>query len=57
MKIVYNNILPVKEFTVMNLFGVIFALKAYDNISFEKEAYTYQYDYSYLKKRKKISLD
>lgn len=27
--------------------------KAYENISFEREAYTYQYDNSYLKKRKK----
>ena len=26
---------------------------AYENISFEREAYTYQYDYSYLEKRKK----
>lgn len=99
MKIVYNNILPVKGFTAMNLFGVVFARneyrplnrriqnheaihtaqmkemmyilfyiwylvewliklfrygrKAYENISFERESYTYQYDYSYLKKRKK----
>jgi hypothetical protein len=26
---------------------------AYENISFEREAYTYQYDYSHLEKRKK----
>ena len=25
----------------------------YENISFEREAYTYQYDYSHLEKRKK----
>lgn len=99
MKIVYNNILPVKGFTAINLFGVVFARKeykplirriqnheaihtvqmkemfyvffylwylvewlvklfrygrnAYENISFEREAYTYQYDYSHLEKRKK----
>lgn len=99
MKIVYNNILPVKGFTAINLFGVVFARKeykplirriqnheaihtvqmkemfyvffylwylvewlaklfrygrnAYENISFEREAYTYQYDCSYLEKRKK----
>lgn len=99
MKIVYNNILPVKGFTAMNLFGIIFARNeykplarriqnheaihtvqmkemfyvffylwylvewlvklfrygrnAYENISFEREAYTYQYDYSHLEKRKK----
>lgn len=99
MKIVYNNILPVKGFTAMNLFGIIFARNeykplarriqnheaihtvqmkemlyiffylwylvewlvklfrygrnAYENISFEREAYTYQYDYFYLEKRKK----
>ena len=99
MKIVYNNILPVKGFTAMNLFGIIFARNeykplarriqnheaihtvqmkemlyiffylwylvewlvklfrygrnAYENISFEREAYTYQYYYSYLEKRKK----
>lgn len=29
--------------------------KAYDNISFEREAYTYQFDYSYLKKRKRFA--
>ena len=94
MKIVYNNILPVKGFTAMNLFGIIFARNeykplarriqnheaihtvqmkemlyiffylwylvewlvklfrygrnAYENISFEREAYTYHYDYFYL---------
>ena len=99
MKIVYNNILPVKGFTAMNLFGIIFARNeykplarriqnheaihtvqmkemlyiffyfwylvewlvklfrygrnAYENISFEREAYTYQDDYSHLEKRKK----
>ena len=99
MKIVYNNILPVKWFAAMNLFGIIFARNeykplarriqnheaihtvqmkemlyiffylwylvewlvklfrygrnAYENISFEREAYTYQYDYSHLEKRKK----
>ena len=99
MKIVYNNILPVKGFTAMDLFGIIFARNeykplarriqnheaihtvqmkemlyiffyfwylvewlvklfrygrnAYENISFEREAYTYQYDYSHLEKRKK----
>ena len=99
MKIVYNNILPVKGFTAMNLFGIIFARNeykplarriqnheaihtvqmkemlyiffyfwylvewlvklfgygrnAYENISFEREAYTYQYDYSHLEKRKR----
>ena len=99
MKIVYNNILPVKGFTAMNLFGIIFARNeykplarriqnheaihtvqmkemlyiffyfwylvewlvklfrygrnAFENISFEREAYTYQYDYSHLEKRKK----
>ncbi len=99
MKIVYNNILPVKGFAAMNLFGIIFARNeykplarriqnheaihtvqmkemlyiffylwylvewlvklfrygrnAYENISFEREAYTYQYDYSHLEKRKK----
>ena len=99
MKIVYNNILPVKGFTAMNLFGIIFARNeykplarriqnheaihtvqmkemlyiffyfwylvewlvklfrygrnAYENISFERGAYTYQYDYSHLEKRKK----
>lgn len=26
--------------------------KAYENISFEREAYTYQYDYTYLHRRK-----
>lgn len=26
--------------------------KAYENISFEREAYTYQYDYTYLYRRK-----
>lgn len=26
--------------------------KAYENISFEREAYTYQYDYTYLNRRK-----
>lgn len=95
----YNNILPIKGFTAINLFGVIFARneykplnrriqnheaihtaqmkemlyvffylwylvewfvklfrygrKSYENISFEREAYTFQYDYSYLEKRKK----
>lgn len=29
MKIIYNNILPVKGYVAMNLFGVIFARKAY----------------------------
>ncbi|KKB59919.1 hypothetical protein HMPREF1535_00191 [Parabacteroides goldsteinii DSM 19448 = WAL 12034] len=29
MKIVYNNILPVKGFTAMNLFGIIFARNEY----------------------------
>ena len=99
MKIVYNNILPVKGFAAMNLVGIIFARNeykplarriqnheaihtvqmkemlyiffylwylvewlvklfrygrnAYENISFEREAYTYQYDYSHLEKRKK----
>lgn len=98
MKIVYNNILPVKGFTAMNLFGIIFARNeykpltrriqnheaihtvqmkemlyiffyfwylvewlvklfrygrnAYENISFEREAYTYQF-----RKTEKISLD
>lgn len=91
--------MPVKGFTAMNLFGIIFARNeykplarriqnheaihtvqmkemlyiffylwylvewlvklfrygrnAYENISFEREAYTYQYDYFYLEKRKK----
>ena len=29
MKIVYNNILPVKGFAAMNLFGIIFARNEY----------------------------
>lgn len=99
MKIIYNRWIPVKGFRAMNIFGVIFARKefeelskrtlnheaihtaqmkellyvffylwygvewlvklfrygrkgAYRNISFEREAYTHQYDYDYLSKRK-----
>lgn len=99
MKIIYNNLIPVKGFRAMNLFGVIFARKefkelskrtlnheaihtaqmkemgyiffylwylvewfvklfrcgrkgAYRNISFEREAYIYQCDYSYQNQRK-----
>ena len=94
MTIVYNNILPVKGFTAMNLFGIIFARNeykplarriqnheaihtvqmkemlyiffyfwylvewlvklfrygrnAYENISFEREAYTYPGSYTHL---------
>lgn len=100
MKIIYNNIIPLKEFDAMNIFGVIFArkeygelpkevinherihtaqmkellyipyyiiyrteylynlckyknsLEAYDNISFEKEAYLHENDLEYCKTRK-----
>lgn len=101
MKIVYNNLIPFKGFTAINLFGIVFARKeykelsqrtinheaihtaqmwellyvffyiwyliewfiklfrygkkAYENISFEKEAYTYQYDYTYLHRRKRYA--
>lgn len=102
MKIIYNNIIPVKGFRAMNLFGVVFARnefkdlsqrtlnheaihtaqmremlymffylwyviewlvklcrfgrkKAYRNISFEREAYENQFEYTYLKRRKKYS--
>lgn len=33
MKIVYNNIIPVKGFSAINLFGVIFARKEYKELS------------------------
>lgn len=33
MKIIYNNILPIKGFTAINLFGVIFARKEYKPLS------------------------
>ena len=99
MVIIYNNVIPVKGFSAMNLFGLIFARKAfkplpklvinhesihtkqiielgfiffyiiyviewiirlcqygkkraYYEISFEKEAYNHQYDFSYLENRK-----
>lgn len=101
MKIVYNNLIPFKGFTAINLFGIVFARKeykelsqrtinheaihtaqmrellyvffyiwylfewlsklfwhgkkAYENISFEREAYTYQYDYTYLHRRKRYA--
>lgn len=97
MKVIYNKVIPIKGFSAINLFGIVFARKgsvivsrllnheaihtaqmremayfgfylwyivewfiklfrygrkAYENISFEREAYTYQYDPEYLKKRK-----
>lgn len=101
MKILYNNLIPFKGFTAINLFGIVFARKeykelsqrtinheaihmaqmrellyvffyiwyliewliklfrygkkAYENISFEREAYTYQYDYTYLHRRKRYA--
>ena len=103
MKIIYNNIIPFKGFSAINLFGVIFARKgtfisfrvknheaihtaqmkellyigfylwyiiewlillikfrfnnskAYNSISFEKEAYDKMYDPDYLKSRKSYS--
>ena len=33
MKIIYNNILPLKGFAAINLFGVIFARKGYEPLS------------------------
>jgi hypothetical protein len=97
MKIIYNNIIPLKGFIAINLFGLIFArkgmtvnrrtlnheaihtaqmkemfyvffyvwyvvewiiriprykAKAYENISFEREAYTRMANDSYLKERR-----
>ena len=33
MKIIYNNILPIKGFIAMNLFGVLFVRKKYNPLS------------------------
>jgi hypothetical protein len=100
MKIIYNNIIPVKGFTAINLCGVIFARKdkavsptvinhemihtaqirellyvffyilyvaewlaklikyrkrAYENISFEREAYANAGDGDYLSRREKYA--
>ncbi|SHF48810.1 hypothetical protein [Dysgonomonas macrotermitis] len=33
MKIIYNNILPIKGYIAINLFGIIFARKEYKQIS------------------------
>ncbi len=100
MKIIYNNILPVKGFAAINLFGVLFVRhgititsrimnheqihtrqmkellyvffyiiyvlewivklfrygkRSYHNISFEREAYSNEYDGDYLKYRKQYS--
>ena len=101
MKIIYNNIIPVKGFSAINLFGFVFSRKecaplsestinherihtaqmkellyvffylfyllewliklfrygkrSYYNISFEREAYSNEYDASYLRKRKRYS--
>lgn len=32
MKVIYNNVLPLKGFTAMNLFGVILARKEYGEL-------------------------
>ena len=103
MKVIYNKYFPLKNFTAINLFGLIFArieykdlekyelnhekihtyqiiellgvlyyllyaiewlfrlcqyrdtLKAYHNISFEREAYTNHFDLGYLKGRRPYS--
>jgi len=103
MKIIYNKYLPTKNFTAINIFGIIFArkeykelskrelnhekihswqiletlgpvyyliyvlewifrliqyrdtYKAYRNISFEREAYENDSDFTYLKSRKPFS--
>lgn len=33
MKVIYNNIIPFRGFTAMNLFGLIFARKEYEPLS------------------------
>lgn len=33
MKVIYNNIIPFRGFTAINLFGVIFARKEYEPLS------------------------
>lgn len=38
MKIIYNNIIPFKGFSAVNLFGFIFARKAMNSISINHEA-------------------
>lgn len=100
MKIIVNNIIPIKGFAAINLFGVLFVRngvsitdrlirhesihtkqmkellyvffyilyvfewlvklcfygsKAYRNISFEREAYSNQYDVNYLDNRRHFS--
>lgn len=100
MKIIVNNIIPIKGFAAINLFGVLFVRngvsitdrlirhesihtkqmkellyvffyilyvfewlvklcfygsKAYRNISFEREAYSNQYDVNYLGNRRHFS--
>ena len=100
MKTIYNDIIPFKGFTAINLFGVIFARKgevisertirhesihtaqmkelwylpfylwylfewliklfrygrkSYNNISFEREAYMFEYYSNYVQTRKKFA--
>ena len=45
MKLIYNKFIPFKGFRAINLFGVCFV----------REAYEHQYDYDYLKSRKRFA--
>lgn len=53
---IFFYIIYLLEWLYKVLFKYPFSKKAYKNISFEKEAYTYEEDFGYLRRRKHFSM-